>query len=320
MENVEVAIIGAGPAGIGAAVTLSKMGIGPIALIDREPRVGGISARYTSDDVPTYVLWTLGKVVPGYRYAEKLRTELDSAKVELHLQSSVIGMDPETNTLTIVSPERGQWLLHADTILLACGARESSRSERGWIYGHRPSGVYFTTNLLDLGKSAETRGDAAVIGSEVMGYAAAAKLSKSGAKQVSLADDASRPRSLLPKRMFFYRWAVPNWIGGVRQAIIRGNRSVESIEVGSGEPIKAAQVAITGSLVPNSELVTEAGLAAEKLTRRVLSVKDYRIDDTSIFLAGNILGLSCSGQWAYWTGKWAAKSIAAHLKSVSANS
>jgi NADPH-dependent 2,4-dienoyl-CoA reductase/sulfur reductase-like enzyme len=288
-EHAKVAIIGAGPAGVGAAVQLARLGIGPVALIEREREVGGISARYTSDDVPTYILWTLGRVVPGYRYAGNLRKALEKTNVALYLESTVIGIDPSDSVLTIVSPDKGRWQLRADAILLACGARESSRSERGWIFGHRPAGVYFTTNILDLAARSNESGvrDAAVIGSEVMGYAAAAKLARLGAKRLSMADASRRPQTILAKRLYFYRWALPRWIGGVKTAVIRGCRAVEGVET-AGTSLPAREVAITGAP----------------------GVKCYRLANTDIFLAGNVLGLNCSGNWAYWTGKWAARRIA----------
>lgn len=315
MDNVKVAIIGAGPAGVGAAVRLAKLGIGPIALIEREPRVGGIPARYTSDDVPTYVMWTQGNVVPGHRFAERLRKEVENANLTVHLESMVTQIDAQEGVLTIVSPTRGQWQLKADVILVATGARESSRAERGWIYGHRPAGVLFTSNVLDLG-GGKSSGDAAILGSEVMGYAAAAKLAKSGAKRVTVSDDSAHPRSLLPKRMFFYRWAMPKWMGGAKSAIIRGSRRVENLEIDDRQRIHAREVVITGSLVPNSELLAEAGLPIDTKTRLALDVANYRLDNAPIFLAGNVLGLSCSGMWAYWTGKWAAGRVARHLRTL----
>jgi len=307
-EHVRVAIVGAGPAGVGAAVKLCEMGVGPIAVIEREKVIGGIPARYTSDDVPTYVMWTRGRVIPGYRFADRLRKELEGTDVAVHLGSMVASVDPETRTLTVVSPGRGVWQLTADAIVFATGARESSRSERGWIYGHRPAGVHFTTNMLDFGGSASA--DAAIIGSEVMGYAAAAKLRRAGAGRVTVTDDAARPRSWLPKRLFFYRWARPAWVGRARCATVRGSRRVEGLEFADGSSADVGQVAITGVLVPNSELLAEAGFEIEPGMRRVRDVTDYRLDASGIFLAGNVLGLSCSGQWAYWTGKWAAARVA----------
>jgi len=317
VEQVKVAIVGAGPAGVGAAVRLTKLGIGPVVVIEREAQVGGIPAKYAGDDVPTYVMWTQGRIIPGYRYAEKLRRELEQANAALHLESTVIGLDSAANILTVGSPGRGKWQIRADAILLACGARESSRAERGWVYGHRPAGVYFTSNILDLARSLKRMpADAAVIGSEVMSYATAAKMAAAGAKRIVMADNAVRPRSFLPKRLFFYRWARPAWANQSHYASIRGKRAVEQVELPAGRTVSAKEVAITGQLTPNSELVMEAGLAVNTLSRAVGDVKDYRIGESGVFVAGNILGLTCSGQWAYFTGRWAAGQVAKYLRAL----
>ena len=45
-EHVAVAIIGSGPAGIGVATGLAARGVGPIVLLERWDRAGGVPAKY----------------------------------------------------------------------------------------------------------------------------------------------------------------------------------------------------------------------------------------------------------------------------------
>jgi len=312
----KVAIVGAGPAGLAAAIRLSRLGIEPVAVIEREPIVGGIPARYTTDDIPTFVMWASGRLLHGNRYADILRTRLQQTKVDVYLNSTVTKLQPDGNVLTIVSPQRGKWQLSADVILLACGARESSLAQRGWICGHRPAGIFFTNNVLELldGTDRFDAGSVVFVGSEVTTYATAAKLARRGTRQITVVDKVSGPRCVLPKRAFFYYWKRPGWLGGMDHVNIEGDKVIQGLTAApSGHRIPAGKLIISGDFLPNSELLADAGLPVDPRTRLAAGVQRWRIDNTGIFLAGNILGNSWGAQWSYLSGYLAAGRIAAFL-------
>ena len=76
-RHFRVAVIGAGPAGIGTAVSLAKRGIGPVVLIERRAEAGGTPMGYRRKDggVPTFVEWTRGRVVFGEELAERIDSQ-----------------------------------------------------------------------------------------------------------------------------------------------------------------------------------------------------------------------------------------------------
>jgi cation diffusion facilitator CzcD-associated flavoprotein CzcO len=61
-KHARVIIVGAGPAGIGAAVALAGKGVRPVVLIDRVSNVGGMPALCMKKPgaVPTFVSWLTG--------------------------------------------------------------------------------------------------------------------------------------------------------------------------------------------------------------------------------------------------------------------
>src|SRR5262249_38025957 len=150
--------------------------------------------------------------------------------VEVLVETQVVGVDVDRRALTAVDPARGHFEIAARAIVFTTGAREQSAAERGWIAGARGGRVLFTLQLIDLlqRRVASPGARALVLGSDLIGYAAAAKLADAGA-QVALADAAAAPRSSLPARLFFRRWTSASYLA-VRDGVeIRGGGTVESL-------------------------------------------------------------------------------------------
>ena len=61
-KHVQVAIIGAGPSGIGAAIGLKRHGIRSVLMIERRDKIGGIPSLYKkkAHTIPTFGIWTRG--------------------------------------------------------------------------------------------------------------------------------------------------------------------------------------------------------------------------------------------------------------------
>jgi len=128
-KHFNVIIIGAGPAGVGAAIALSKRGIKLIAIIERSDKIGGIPSFYKKKKggVRTFVRWSRGGIpVFGEDYAQWLGKQLIKTKVRIELQSQVLNIDAEKKLLTLVSPEEGEVNYSADAIIMACGSREKN--------------------------------------------------------------------------------------------------------------------------------------------------------------------------------------------------
>lgn len=69
VENIDVAIIGGGPSGLSAAITLRKLGVGTVVVLEREPEAGGIP-RHCGH--PPFGLREYGWVYTGRRMRAKM--------------------------------------------------------------------------------------------------------------------------------------------------------------------------------------------------------------------------------------------------------
>src|ERR1019366_2739064 len=232
IEKAKFLVKAAGPAGLGVAIGLARRGIKPVILIDRRERVGGVPSLYKKKPggVPTFVLWTQGRLVFGGQIAARLADKLRASGVEVWLESQVIEIFPGEKKATLVNPTRGRFQVSAEAVVLACGARERTAAERGWITGSRPRGILFTKNMLDLVDQHELHVTCtpAILGSDLIAHAAAAKLNSAGASDAVMVDRSPRPDCSLTARFYFGRWAKPHYQGGARAVTVVGGRSVSA--------------------------------------------------------------------------------------------
>ena len=110
-QHVRVAIVGAGPAGIGVAVGLARAGVPSVVLIERASIVGGIPAKYApkAGGVPTFVAYTRGRVVFGQQLVALLTKKLDRNQTECRVDTHVLTVDRDAKRLTLISPHAGNY-------------------------------------------------------------------------------------------------------------------------------------------------------------------------------------------------------------------
>ena len=322
IEKAKVLVIGAGPAGVGVAIGLARRGIKPVILIDRRKRVGGVPSLYKRKPggVPTFVLWTQGRLVFGGQIAGRLADKLSASEVEVWLESQVIEISPGEKKATVVNPRRGRLQVSAEAVVLACGARERTAAERGWINGSRPRGVLFTKNLLDLVDQHDVHVACTpvILGSDLIAHAAAAKLKSAGASEAVMVDRSPKPDCSLPARFYFGRWAKPHYEGGAQEVTVVGRRSVSAVTLAKGPQVRCDLLMICGDLVPNSELAMMGNLQIDLASRRVAVSSNDQLSEPGWFAAGNILGDYHGAEWCYFNGRRVAGQVAKYLRKAEA--
>jgi thioredoxin reductase len=312
--------VGSGPAGIGVALGLARGKVGGVALIERAAEPGGVPAKYVAKrgGVPTFVVWKKGRVLYGEDYVDSLMRKLAKTGTELWLESQVTQALREPKILTVVGPDRGKVDVTADVVVLACGAREKSLAQRGWLAGHRPAGVFYTMQLLDLldGDGCLPMSQPVVLGSDLIAYSAAAKLRSHGAGNATLIDRSFHPAATLLERLYFRRWCKPEWNGVREKAEISGSSRVDAICLDGENKLGSDGVVASGSLVPNSELAVEAGLGVLMPSWRPVMRGGYQLSHAGWFVAGNMMGGFRSAQWCHSNGLRVGKAVAQYLEEM----
>lgn len=316
-NHFRVAIIGAGPAGIGAAVGLARRGVESVVLIERAGNIGGIPAKYEPKrgGVPTFVVPTRGRIMFGRQYVDLLTGKLDQTSTIRYLNTQVLDGKLNDKSLTLVNPDFGKRTITADAVIFACGSREQTRIERGWISGSRPARVFHTMQLLDFLDEDHCLPsvDPAVIGSDLIAWSAAAKLKAAGANQVAMLDQCARPKSPLPAQLYFKWWCRPTWWPNHTSVSIEGKNSPNGISFQDKTFLKCDGVVLSGMLVPNSELIVSAGLQVKLPHRTPLIGPGHSLSEAGWFAAGNVLGEFHGADWCYRHGMKIASIAAEYL-------
>lgn len=315
-EHYQVVIIGAGPAGIGAAVELARRGIQSVLLIDRERRVGGIPAKYHAHPggVATFLTWQQGRILQGGDFALWLEEKLKKTTTQTLLNTQVLNADPQGSLLELVNPDRGCFQVHADTVIFACGSRDKTVVEKGWIVGQRPARILPTMQLLELLAEQEVTPlrTPITLGSDLIAWAVSAKLQKGGAIDPLVADRSAHPQTSWPARLFFRRWAQPRWRPIAQSAEIHGDSVAQQITL-DGVSETCDGILVSGELVPNSELLIDAGVEVALPSRLPHVTGRGQLSHSPWFVAGNVKGGFHSAYWCFRHGRKIASDVVRRL-------
>ncbi len=137
MIKAELVIIGAGPAGMSAAVAARKKGIESILLLDRNPFLGGILEQCIHNG---FGLHKFKEELTGPEYAYKYSKQVEELGIEYKLGTMVLDVTPD-KIVTAVNERDGVFSVQAKAVILAMGCRERSRGALN-ISGTRPAGIF----------------------------------------------------------------------------------------------------------------------------------------------------------------------------------
>ena len=142
--DADVVVVGAGPAGLSAAVRLRERGVERVVVLDREPQAGGIPRH--CGHYP-YGVREFGRLMKGPAYARRNVADARAAGVDIVTGATVtaLGEGPVLH----VSTADGVHAIEASRVLLCTGVRETSRAQR-MIGGTKPAGVVSTGALQGM--------------------------------------------------------------------------------------------------------------------------------------------------------------------------
>jgi thioredoxin reductase len=290
VEEPDVLIVGAGPAGLTAAARLAPHVAGEVLVLDREAEAGGIPRHSNHTG---YGLRDLRTILSGPSYARRLAHAASSAGATIRTRSMVTGWAADRAAL-VTSPD-GVYVVRPRATILATGARERPRAARR-IPGDRPQGIYTTGQLQSLVhlQHASPGSRAVVIGAELVSWSAVLTLREAGCSVAALVTRHSRPESYaalnLTGRLVF-RTPV---VASSRVVNIVGKRRVEAIELedrrtGLRRRIACDTVVFTGDWVPDNELARMAELDLDPSSLSPVVDTALRSSRPGIFAAGNLV-------------------------------
>jgi thioredoxin reductase len=314
--NADVVVVGAGPAGLSAALELRRLGVGSVLVADREAAAGGVPRHSWHTG---YGLRDLRRVMTGPAYARALASAAQAAGAELRLGTTVTSVSG-SRVVTMTSA-CGVETVQAAAVLLATGCRERPRTAR-LVPGDRPAGVMTTGELQQrvyLGGERLT-GRAVVVGAEHVSFSAAMTLSHADADVVALVTEHGRQQSYLAFRVgAAVRWRIPVWTDcAVRRVVGRGRLAgveVADVRTGAARFVPCGTVVFTGDWIPDHELARLAGLGLDPGTRGPAVDTTLATSAAGVYAAGNLVHAAETADIAALSGRHAARHVAAALTS-----
>lgn len=135
--KVDVLIVGAGPAGLAAAIAAKEAGTDNLLVLERELSPGGILRQCIHNG---FGLHRFKEELTGPEYAQRDIDRALELNIPVQCGTTVLSVE-EDHTVTAISREHGLQVFHAGAIILAMGCRERPRGALA-TPGTRCAGIF----------------------------------------------------------------------------------------------------------------------------------------------------------------------------------
>ncbi|MDY4517833.1 MAG: FAD-dependent oxidoreductase [Candidatus Spyradocola sp.] len=299
VRNVEVAIIGGGPAGLAAALAAHKAGAKDVLILERDSFPGGILQQCIHNG---FGLHYFGQELTGPEYAQRFIDEVEKIdSIEILLDTMALEVTPERR-ITAVSGKYGLVQVQAGAVVLAMGCRERTRGALN-IPGTRPAGVYTAgcaQRLVNMeGMMPGKR--VVILGSGDIGLIMARRMVWEGAKVEMVCE-------LMPYSSGLNRNIVqclednniPLYFN-TTVVEVHGRERVEGVTIAQVDPatrrpkmetaryVECDTLLLSVGLIPENELTQGTGAAMDRVTSGAVVDAARQTTAEGIFACGNVL-------------------------------
>ena len=296
MEKCQLAVIGAGPAGIAAAVAAYEQGVRDIWLFERDRYLGGILNQCIHNG---FGLHYFKEELTGPEYAARFIAMLKETTVRVISDTMVLDIT-EDRVIRFVNAE-GYHTAQADSVILAMGCRERTRGAIS-IPGTRCAGI-FTAGAAQRFVNMEgymVGKRVVILGSGDIGLIMSRRLSLEGAEVLACVE-------LMPHSSGLQRnivqclddFGIPLYLSHTVTDII-GQDRVEKIVIQKVDenrtPIPGTEITfecdtllLSVGLIPENELSKQAGICLNPRTSGPEVYENMETTIPGVFACGNVL-------------------------------
>lgn len=320
--QVDIAIIGGGPAGLAAASAAYDAGVKNILILERDNELGGILNQCIHNG---FGLHTFHEELTGPEYAGRYIEQIQKKEIPYLLHTIVVDIAPD-KTITAMNRDRGVFTIQAKAVILAMGCRERPRGALN-IPGYRPAGIYSAgTAQRYVNMEGRMPGrEVVILGSGDIGLIMARRMTLEGAKVKVVAE-------LMP------------YSGGLKRNIVqclndfdiplklshtvvdvKGKKRVEGVTLaqvdenlkpipGTEEEITCDTLLLSCGLIPENELSSQVGVKLNPVTSGPFVDESLETSVDGIFACGNVLHVHDLVDFVSGEAEMAGKNAAAYVK------
>jgi len=295
--NVDVCIIGAGPAGLAAAVSAKEQGAEKVLIIERDTAPGGILQQCIHAG---FGLTYYKEELTGPEYAGRFARQAKELGVEMLFDTMVLEVLPD-GVVIGSNPEYGVVKVQAGAVVLAMGCRERTRANLR-IPGTRPSGIYTAGSAQRLvNRQNQLVGKKVVIlGSGDIGMIMARRMTFEGAKVEAVVEIADYLAGLTRNRVqCLDDFGIPLLLSHTITRIV-GHRRVEGVYIAKVDEnrkpileteqfIECDTLLLSVGLIPENELSRGAGIEIHPVTNGPVVNQYMQTSMPGVFACGNVV-------------------------------
>ncbi len=297
MKNIDIVIIGGGPAGLAAAVSAKKHGAESILILERDSSLGGILNQCIHNG---FGLHRFKEELTGPEYAQRYIDMVEELGIPYLTDTMVLDITSDRR-ITAINPDEGVLDIQAGAVIIAAGCRERPAGAIN-IFGDRCTGIYTAgtaQKFVNIDGCMPGK-NVVILGSGDIGLIMARRMTLEGAKVKAVIElmpfSSGLTRNIV---QCLNDYDIPLYFSHTVTSV-KGRGRLESVTMAQVDdklrPIKSTEqeiecdtLLLSVGLLPENELSKKADVVLSPVTGGAVVNERFETSTKGIFACGNVL-------------------------------